>query len=95
MSTIDPQLMNTFRSKMKNPRHFHNVCKILCSKRCQDLNHYGKCCSIIDELSQCLGVPVSPQQRDRHAQWLMNCRVDPQNRNHRRDMWGMVTGRKR
>ncbi len=93
MSTIDPQLMHAFRSKMKNPRHFHNVCKILCRQRREDLKQYGRCCSMIDELSHCLGVPISREQRDRHAKWLMNCNVDPRNRQHRHEMWGLVTGR--
>lgn len=94
MASIDPRLMQTFRSKMKHPKHFHNVCRILFRQRRQDLKHYGKCCSMIDELSQCLNVPVSPKQRDQHAEWLMNCSVDPQNKNHRRDMWQMVSGRR-
>ncbi|MFD1129613.1 MULTISPECIES: hypothetical protein [unclassified Paenibacillus] len=94
MANLDPELMGTFRRKMKNPRHFHQVCGILCSKRCEDLRHHGRCCGMIDELSRCLNVPVTPYQRENAAQWLMTCGVDPQNRYHRKQMWNMVWGRR-
>lgn len=90
MSTIDPHLMRTFRSKMKHPKHFHRVCRVLARQRHQDLKDYGNCCGMIDELSQCLEVPVTPEQRDQHAKWLMSCGVDPKNRSHRHQMWRLV-----
>lgn len=93
MAYLDPELMGTFRGKMMNPRYFHQVYGILCKKRCEDLRDYGRCCKMIDELSNCLGVSVTPCQKENAAKWLMECGVDPQNGYHRRQMWNMVWGR--
>ena len=93
MAQLDPRLMGTFRNKMMNPRNFHNVCGILRKQRVQDLKCHHKCCGMIDELSRCLGVPVAPHERENAARWLMGCCVDPQNRDHRRQMWRMVCGK--
>jgi len=92
MAYLDPQLMRTFRCKFMNPLHFHRVCGILRSHRFEDLKDHGKCCSMIDRLSDCVGVPVTPEQKENAAQWLMNCCVDPENPYHRRRMWGLIHG---
>lgn len=93
MSQLDSRLMGTFRRRMMDPRCFHKVCGILRAQKYEDLKCYHGCCSMIDRLSECMGVPVSPAERENAAQWLMGCGVDPQNPYHRRRMWNMVWGR--
>ncbi|MCJ8014614.1 hypothetical protein MUG84_23280 [Paenibacillus sp. KQZ6P-2] len=93
MAQLDPRLMGTFRCKMMDPRYFHKVCGILRAQRLEDLRCHHRCCSLIDRLSDCMGVPVSPAERENAARWLMGCGVDPQNRFHRRQMWNMLWGR--
>lgn len=92
MAYLDPQLMRTFRSKIRNPRHFHRVYGILRSYRHQDLKSPAGCYGMVDRLSRCLGVPVTREQRDHAAHWLMGCGVDPRNRSHRRRMWNRIHG---
>ncbi|TCZ76630.1 hypothetical protein E0485_13650 [Paenibacillus albiflavus] len=90
MANLDPQLMRTFRNRCMNPLYFGRVYGILSSHQYDDLKDYGKCCGMINRLSDCLGVPVTPDQRENAVQWLMNCCIDPQNRCHRRQMWRLL-----
>lgn len=92
MAYLDPQLMGVFRSKIANPRHFNRVHGILRSYRMEDLRSPAGAYGLVDGLSGCLGVPVTPEQRANAAEWLMCCGVDPQNPGHRRNMWGLVNG---
>ena len=93
MAQLDPCLMGTFRRKMMNPRCFYQVCCILRAQKYEDLRCYHRCCGMIDQLSNCLGVPVTYAERENAAQWLMQCGVDPRNPHHRRQMCNMVWGR--
>ncbi|WMT39646.1 hypothetical protein RE628_19890 [Paenibacillus sp. D2_2] len=93
MAQLDPRLMGTFRCRMMNPLYFNKVCRILYAQRLEDLNCHRGCCSLVDQLSDCMGVSVSAAERDNAVQWLMGCGVDPQNSYHRRRMWNMVWGR--
>ncbi|TCP21953.1 hypothetical protein EV207_13840 [Scopulibacillus darangshiensis] len=92
MAYLDPELMGVFRSKMANPWNYHRVYGMLRSYRMADLRHPGGAYGLVDGLSRCLGVPVSPEQRENAANWLMCCGVDPQNPGHQRRMWGLIQG---
>ncbi|MGE8205124.1 hypothetical protein ACQKP0_11210 [Heyndrickxia sp. NPDC080065] len=92
MGGIDPRLMRTFRGKMMNPWHARRCYMICRSYRGCDLRRPEHAYGMVDRLSGCLGVPVTPAQRDHAAGYLMRCGVDPQNPHHQRRMWRMVRG---
>lgn len=90
MGYLDPELMRVFRGKVCDPRHFPEICRILQSYCYEDLKYPEGAYGMIDRLSNCCGVPVTNEQRDNAADWLMNCNVDPQNPYHQRDMWNLI-----
>ncbi|HHW36278.1 MAG TPA: hypothetical protein GXX18_03150 [Bacillales bacterium] len=89
---IDPVLMGHFRRSIADPRCFWNVCRICRSYRMEDLRHPRGAYSMVDRLSRCCNVPISREQRDYAANWLMNCGVNPQCPVQSRRMWGIVRG---
>lgn len=90
MAYIDPELMGTFRQRIADPRCFARVCG--CLRNCGNLRTPAGAYGLVDGLSACCGVPITPAQRDNAAQWLMECGVDPRNPAARRSMWGVVNG---
>ncbi|MCQ6282149.1 hypothetical protein [Bacillus sp. EB600] len=80
---IDPYLMRIFRKKIANPATFRRVCGILCNCRFEDLCRPEGAYGLVDNLSSCLGVAVSPEQRDNAASWIMTCGIDPAERRER------------
>lgn len=90
MAYLDPALMGVFRRKICNPRCLYQVYGLLRSYRYADLRNPVGAYSVVDRLSACLGCPVTPEQRENAAQWLMCCGVDPQNSGHRWRMWGLI-----
>ncbi|MDR0268010.1 hypothetical protein [Paenibacillus sp.] len=90
MAQLDPRLMGIFRRRMCDPRCFGKVCGILRAQRLEDLNCHSGCCSMIDQLSECMGVPVTAAERQNAAEWLMGCGVDPGNPYHRRSMRNLL-----
>lgn len=92
MAYIDPHLMRVFRGKIRDPRCFRRVCGILRSCRIHHLRHPAGAYGMVDRLSACCGVPITREQRDNAAHWLMGCGVDPRNPAHRRRMRNIVMG---
>ncbi|KMY32044.1 hypothetical protein ACZ11_07715 [Lysinibacillus xylanilyticus] len=92
MGNIDPNLMRVFRQRIRNPQCFGRVCGALRSCNYHQLRSPAGAYGLVDRLSECCGVPISRDQRDHAANWLMNCGVDPLNSDHRRRMWGIVRG---
>lgn len=90
MAYLDPYLMRTFRHKISNPVTFGKVCGILCNCRREDLCRPEGAYGLVDGLSSCLGVPVTPEQRENAARWLMSCGIDPQDRRERYRMLGLI-----
>lgn len=90
MAYIDPHLMRTFRGRIRDPRCFGRVCGVL--RSCRNLRSPAGAYGMVDRLSGACGVPVTREQRDNAAQWLMGCGVDPRHPAHRRRMWNMVRG---
>ncbi|QQZ10457.1 hypothetical protein [Heyndrickxia vini] len=92
MAYLDPGLMRVFRGRIANPMTLRRVYGICRSYRLHDLRRPAGAYGMVDRLSRCVGVPVTPAQRHNAAQWLMTCGVDPQHPGHRRRMWRMIRG---
>jgi hypothetical protein len=90
MAFLDPQLMGIFRRYMFHPPTMYRVYGILRSYNFASLRTPAGAYGLVDRLSGTLGYPVTPEQRENAAQWLMCCGVDPQNRTHRWRMWGLI-----
>jgi len=90
MAYIDPELMGVFRRKIRNPAHMWNAYHIMRSYRGADLATPAGAFGAVDRLSFAMGVPITAAQRDGAARWLMQCGVDPHNREHRRAMWNWL-----
>jgi hypothetical protein len=90
MPNIDPHLMGVFRSKIKNPACLWNTYRIMRSYCAEELATTTGAYGAVDQLSGALGVPVTTEQRENAARWLMQCKVNPHIREHRYAMWNMI-----
>lgn len=92
MGNVDPRLMGKFRRSIKNPACFRRVYSICRSYSREDLRCREGAYNMIDRLSECCNVSVTCEEREHAADYLTQCGMDPQNRNHRRRCWHMVRG---
>lgn len=89
----DPILMNTFRERIRNPFYWHRVCRVMWpyARGC-NLRDPRVAYGMVDGLSGALDHPITPEQREHAAGWLMRCGVDPADPMHRGRMLSMVRG---
>ncbi|MFD1676754.1 hypothetical protein [Alicyclobacillus fodiniaquatilis] len=89
---LDPNLLHTFRSRIRNPIHWRNTHRILHSYSRRDLATPHGAGALVDQMCGALNVPLTPGQRAGAVNWLVAQRIDPHHPLHQMRMWRIVRG---
>lgn len=79
--------LQTFRRKMANPVHWRRANRVIGKYTKQDVATVESAARVIEDLSTSLGIELTPSDRRKAAQWLVQQGIDPQSRKDRLLLW--------
>ncbi|WDL97539.1 hypothetical protein [Alicyclobacillus sp. ALC3] len=79
--------LRAFRRKMANPVHWRRANQVVGKYTRQDVATVESATRVIDDLSTSFGIELTPSDKRKAAQWLVQQGIDPQRRKDRLLLW--------